>query len=89
MGKASLATLLLQQIKVGYTRFRFWFRVSDLGFGTEGMIFRGSYIGSTYPLDYSIVAKGKTFDEIMEFLKGRGQYILDGSRVIYYWMSKR
>ena len=86
-GKASLATLLLQQIKAGYTRFRFWYKIVKTGFIYKETTASGSNIGSTYPVDYSVMTKGKTFDEIVDFLNGKGQNI--NGKVIYYWMSKR
>jgi len=84
----TLATLLLKQLKGGYNRFRFWFKVRDTGYGSKGMIHKGSYIGSTKPMHYSIITENILFEEIVNFLLGSTGDILPESKVIYYWMRK-
>ena len=90
----TLASLLLRQLKSGYLRFRFWYKVKELGYGSAGMIRHNSLIGSTFPMLWDILAHrgdppiftDQDLPAIIAFLNGRNGHIL--GRVIYYWASK-
>lgn len=83
----TLANLLYKQIKQGYARFRFWYKIVKTGFVYTETTKSGSKIGSTTSIMWSHITYNKTLPEIVEFLQGARGWI--NGRVIYYWISKR